>query len=86
MKLFRKWISDCRGVFRTKSNIYDEAFLQKWLTTKSYSLFSQKSCIVDLRLGSKYASAMTTWLLHKHRLNIKVSTEIPLKRPAGVEL
>ena len=33
----------CRGVFRTKSNIYDEAFLQK----------SQKSFIVDARLVSR---------------------------------
>ena len=34
----------CRGVFRTQSNIYGGASLQK----------SQKSFIVDARMGSKY--------------------------------
>ena len=37
-----------RGVFRTQSNIYDGAFLRK----------SQKSFIVDARLGSKYISGI----------------------------
>ena len=39
----------CRGVFRTQSNIYDGAFLRK----------SQKSFIVDARLGSKYISGIS---------------------------
>ena len=45
-----------RGVFRTESNIFNEAFLQKKLTAKSQDLFLQKSFIVDVRLSSKYAS------------------------------
>ena len=36
-----------RGVLRTRSNIYNKAFL--W--------FSQRSSTIDVRLGSKYASA-----------------------------
>ena len=36
----------CRGVFRAQSNIYGRASLRK----------SQKSFIVDTRLGSKYVS------------------------------
>ena len=39
----------CRGVFRTQSNIYDGAFLQN----------SQKTFIVDTRLGSKYISGIS---------------------------
>ena len=42
-----KTIHIIRGVFKTQSNIYDETF----------SLFSQKSSILVVRLGSKYASA-----------------------------
>ena len=38
----------CRGVFRTQSNIYGGASLRK----------SQKSFIVDARLGSKYVSGI----------------------------
>ena len=38
----------CRGVFRTRSNIYGGASLRK----------SQKSFIVDARLGSKYVSGI----------------------------
>ena len=37
-------------------NIYDEAFMQKHKMAKSYSLFSQKGYIVDIRVGSKYDS------------------------------
>ena len=39
-----------RGVFRTCSN---RAFLRKYLTILSCELFSQKSCIADVRLGWK---------------------------------
>ena len=42
-----------RGVFRTKSNIYDGA--------KSRQLFSQKISIVHIRLGSKYASSIISF-------------------------
>ena len=43
------WItcSKIRGLFITRSNIYDEAVLL---------LFLQNNFIVDVRLGSKYAS------------------------------
>ena len=37
-----------RNVFRTQSNVCDEVFFCK--------LFSEKPFIVDVRLGSKYAS------------------------------
>ena len=38
----------CRGVFRTQTNIYGGGSLRK----------SQKSVIVDVRLGSKYVSSI----------------------------
>ena len=40
------YVNVCRGVFRTQSNIFGGAYLQK----------SQESFIVDVWLGSKYAS------------------------------
>ena len=42
------YVNVCRGMFRTQSNIYDDASLQKPL----------ESFIVDVRLGSKYASSI----------------------------
>ena len=42
------YVNVCRGVFRTQSNIYGGSFLQK----------SQESFIVDVQLGSKYASGI----------------------------
>ena len=42
------YVNVCRGVFQTQSNIYGEASLRK----------SQKGFIVDVRLGSKYASGI----------------------------
>ena len=44
--------SQYRYVFTNQSNIYNGAFLQKQLTT------SQKASIIDIQLGSKYASAV----------------------------
>ena len=41
-----------RGVLRTQSNIYDEAFFAK------LTVFSQKHSIIDTRLGSKDISAL----------------------------
>ena len=42
------YVNVCRGVFRTQSNIYGDASMQKPL----------ESFIVDARLGSKYASSI----------------------------
>ena len=42
------YVNVCRGVFRTLSNIYGGASLQK----------SQESFIVDFRMGYKYASGI----------------------------
>ena len=42
------YVNVCRGVFRTQSNIYGGASLQK----------SLESFIVDVQLGSKYASGI----------------------------
>ena len=39
-------------------------FLRKSLMAKSRKLFSQKSSVVDVRLGSKYASAFPSFILH----------------------
>ena len=45
-----------RGVFRTQSNNYNGAILQKQWTVFRRWMFSQKSSIIDVRLGSKSAS------------------------------
>ena len=42
------------GVFRTQLKIYYGVCLRKWLATES-CLFSQKSSIVNVWVGSKYA-------------------------------
>ena len=58
-KIYYLFIIIFWSVFRTHLNIYDGAFLRKY--------FSQKCSFVDVRLGSKYASDLTskiskTWL------------------------
>ena len=42
------YVNICRGIFKTQSNILGGTYLQK----------SQESFIVDVRLGSKYASGI----------------------------
>ena len=48
-----QFLNCIRGVFRTQSNIYNGALLQKKLAAKGRQLFLQKSSIVDIRLDSK---------------------------------
>ena len=55
--------SELRGVFKTLSNIWDEAFLRKLLKAFTRSLFLQICCIVDLRLGSKYPSELFLYIV-----------------------
>ena len=43
-------------VFRTYCNIYDGAFLRKYLNAFSHTPFLQNSSIIDVRLDFKYAS------------------------------
>ena len=50
--LVKIWAS-FTDVFRTQSNIYDGFFFEN-----SWRHFSQKSSIIDVRLGSKYASGI----------------------------
>ena len=47
-----------RGVFRTQSNVYDGAFSGKLVTAERCQQFLQKTSVVDVRLGSKYASSV----------------------------
>ena len=54
------YINVCSGVFRTQSNIYGGASLQK----------SQESFIVDVWLGSKYASVIGFTLEKVYRMSI----------------
>ena len=56
INLWTYLIINTRGVFRTKSNIYDRTFLQKQLTVFSRQLFSQKSSIVNVRMSSNQVS------------------------------
>ena len=45
-----------RGICRTQLNIYDEAFYENCFMAFSRHLFSQKSSLIDVTLGSKYTS------------------------------
>ena len=67
-----------RGVFRAQSNINDGAFLPKYLTAFYRKLFSQKSFIIDLRLGSKYAysefNTLNTISFFLHFSKVKLMT------------
>ena len=59
MGVNKKWvqINITRGVFITQTNICDRAFLRKQFTAFSCSFFfSQKESIIDVQIGSKYAS------------------------------
>ena len=47
-------LSELTGVFRTQSSIWDKGFLKNLLTAS----FCKKSCIVDVRMGSKYVSGV----------------------------
>ena len=51
MNAFKFW-----DVFKTLSNIFDGAFLQKRLAAKYCYVFLQKSSIVDVCWGIKYDS------------------------------
>ena len=56
------YVNVCRGIFRTQSNIYGGASLQK----------SQETFIVDVRLGSKYASGIGFTVENVYRMSIFV--------------
>ena len=58
MGVNKKWVqfNITRGVFITQTNICDRAFLRKQFTAFSCSFFSQKESIIDVQIGSKYAS------------------------------
>ena len=43
-----------RGVFKTLSNIYDEAFLRKYLIVKVVHCFRGNDSIIGVRKGPKY--------------------------------
>ena len=46
-----------RGLFKTHQNIYDRAFLQKYSwQLRAFKYFTEKKLIMDVRIGSKYAS------------------------------
>ena len=53
LKQFGKILNEYIDVFRTQSNIYDETFLGKYLTTFSCL---RNSFVIDAQLGSKYRS------------------------------
>ena len=54
------YVNVCRGAFRAQSKIYGGASLQK----------SQKSFIVDVRLGSKYGSGTERFTEKVYRMSI----------------
>ena len=49
-------INGASGVFNILSNIYDGAFLWKYLTTKSRKLFSQLNSLRDFPQGPIYVT------------------------------
>ena len=56
------YVNVCRGVFRTYSNIYGGASLQK----------PQKKNIIDVRLGFKYASGLGFTVERVYRMQIVI--------------
>ena len=54
---FWKWLLGCRGVLSNQSNICDGAFTKIFKTLQLLSIFA-KSTILDVRLGSGYASGV----------------------------
>ena len=55
-------LDSIRGIFTTQSNFYDEALSRKQLTDKGHSLISQKTSILEVRLGCKYALSIELFL------------------------
>ena len=72
MEEWRYLMVKARGVFRTHSNIYHGAFFRKHLAAFRRWLFSWKSSIVNVELGSKYASEYDSKFI-SWRLQIKVN-------------
>ena len=70
MEEWKYLMANARGVFRIQSNIYVGAFCQKLLIFTRW-LFSQKSFLVNVRLGSKYASEYDN-IFFSWRFKIKV--------------
>ena len=61
------------GVFRTQWNIYDGAFLRKYLTAKNCQLFPQTSSNLVVRLASKYVSApLITFILQSAKVTFEI--------------
>ena len=51
-------LDSIRGLFSTQLSFYDEVPTRKQLTTQSPQLISQKSSILEVRLGSKYTMSI----------------------------
>ena len=49
-----------RGLFKTHQNIYDRAFLQKYSWQLKALNILGKKLIMDVRIGSKYASILAS--------------------------
>ena len=60
-----------RDAFRTKPKTCDDFFLRKHLTVFNRYLFSQKSFIIDVWLGSKYASVADIDYLQRSLLYLR---------------
>ena len=52
-----------RSVFKTQSNIHDDAFLRKYLTAERHLIFLQKTTILDTSLCPKYVSEIAILLI-----------------------
>ena len=55
-----------RGVFETQPDIYDGAFLQRYLAAFSRFFFLQKHSITDVQQGSKYGSGESNGIIFLH--------------------
>ena len=74
-------ICDYRGKFRTQSNMYDRTFLVKIVQGFQLSTFSQKNFIIDIRLGSRDASALSCKLRKICETDLCFLTIEPILKP-----
>ena len=72
---------DYRGKFRTQSNIHNGAFFMKIVQGFQLSTFLQKSFIIDIRLGSRYVSALSCKLRKISETDLFFLTIEPILKP-----
>ena len=80
MTFFEKTVNSSRGVFTTKSNIFDEAFWEKIFSRPLFQSFTiyTKSSILDVRLRCEYASGAVNYFCKGSILMFEWVLDTPL--------